>query len=168
MLKVDTHVSDSIAIVPLAVIQITLFPKSGICFGFTYYHVLADGNAFHGFMKSWASIAKFGSDTEFLLGLKELVIDRRGTQHTSSFMVTCTYIWVCILKDEDNDDDDELVHFVFTTDCRECLDAPIPATYFGNCIAFCFEKARCSQLMQEKYGFFIAVESIGEAIATWV
>ncbi|XP_059650401.1 phenolic glucoside malonyltransferase 1-like [Cornus florida] len=64
----NTNVSDSgtIQVVPLGAIQVTLFPESGICFGFAYLHVLADGKAFNGFIKSWASITKFGSDAPFL------------------------------------------------------------------------------------------------------
>ncbi|XP_059638614.1 anthocyanin 5-aromatic acyltransferase-like [Cornus florida] len=140
-----TNWSDSVTtveVVPLAAIQVTLFPESGICFGFAYHHVLADGKAFHGFMKSWASISKFGWSDAELLG--------RSTRVDSK---------------NDDDDDDELEYFGFTADCRGRLDPPMPATYFGNCLAFCFARATHGQLMEEKQGFFVAAESIGAAIA---
>ncbi|XP_059650402.1 anthocyanin 5-aromatic acyltransferase-like [Cornus florida] len=92
--------------------------------------------------------------------------------HVSTFTVTCAYMWVCILKSrattraDEDDEDDELDHFVFLADCRERLDPPIPATYFGNCLAICTATARHGQLMEEKEGFFVAAESFGEAIAT--
>ncbi|XP_059643172.1 anthocyanin 5-aromatic acyltransferase-like [Cornus florida] len=233
-----TNWSDSVTtveVVPLAAIQVTLFPESGICFGFAYHHVLADGKAFHGFMKSWASISKFGWSDAELLGrgylpfcdrtvikdtigldtiywrqvcedwgknyeicqtqttnyvratfiisrmdvqrLKELVMARQHSivqLHVSTFTVTCAYMWICILKSRastrvdsknDDDDDDELEYFGFTADCRGRLDPPMPATYFGNCLAFCFARATHGQLMEEKQGFFVAAESIGAAIA---
>ncbi|XP_059648915.1 phenolic glucoside malonyltransferase 1-like [Cornus florida] len=237
----STNVSGSgtIVVVPLAALQVTVFPESGICFGFAYHHVLADGKAFNCFMKSWASVAKFGGDAELLAGgylpfcdrtmikdptgldtiflsqvcgerkleelcqtqcpprssnnnvratfvisrtdvqrLKDSVMAHRGQQHStvpllhvSTFTVTCAYMWVCILKtrastsvDKDVDEEDELDHFVVAADCRERLDPPIPATYFGNCLAPCFVTARHGQLMEEKEGFFVAVELFGEAI----
>ncbi|XP_059653376.1 malonyl-coenzyme A:anthocyanin 3-O-glucoside-6''-O-malonyltransferase-like isoform X2 [Cornus florida] len=232
--KLMQEVYTNKVVVPLAALQVTLFPESaGICFGFNYHHVLADGKAFQGFMKAWASITKFGSDAELLAGgylpfcdrtmirdrigvektflsqvcgheikhedlrhqtsnnnvramfviartdvqrLKELVMARPTIPlHVSTFTVTCAYMWVCSLKSRastklnDKDvDDDELEHFVFPMDCRERLDPPILATYFGNCITFCFATARHSQLMEEEEGFFVAAKSIGEAIATKV
>ncbi|KAA8526441.1 hypothetical protein F0562_008356 [Nyssa sinensis] len=41
---------------PLLALQFTVFPKRGICLGFTFRNVLADGRTFNRFIKSWASI----------------------------------------------------------------------------------------------------------------
>ncbi|CAK9170635.1 unnamed protein product [Ilex paraguariensis] len=41
---------------PLLAIQVTLFPNCGICVGFKYHHVAADGRTFNNFLKSWTSI----------------------------------------------------------------------------------------------------------------
>ncbi|GMY29695.1 coumaroyl-CoA:anthocyanidin 3-O-glucoside-6''-O-coumaroyltransferase 1-like [Fagus crenata] len=40
----------------LLAIQVTVFPNSGISIGITFSHLVADGRAFHHFMKSWACI----------------------------------------------------------------------------------------------------------------
>ena len=44
---------------PVFAIQITVFPNTGISFGFTTDHVVADGNTFIRFIKLWATINKF-------------------------------------------------------------------------------------------------------------
>ncbi|KAK6919494.1 hypothetical protein RJ641_015398 [Dillenia turbinata] len=50
----------------LLAIQVTLFPGSGICIGFTALHEAADGNTLTRFIRSWASITKLGSDVPLL------------------------------------------------------------------------------------------------------
>ncbi|KAA8532667.1 hypothetical protein F0562_032700 [Nyssa sinensis] len=62
-----TNVMDTL-LVPLLALQVTLFPNSGICFGYTFHHAAADGGSFIRFLKSWASITKFGGDEEWLAG----------------------------------------------------------------------------------------------------
>lgn len=51
-------------VVPLLAIQVTLFPNSGICIGFTYHHIVGDANAFLQFAKSWASVNRLGGVLE--------------------------------------------------------------------------------------------------------
>ncbi|KAA8529623.1 hypothetical protein F0562_034277 [Nyssa sinensis] len=55
-------------VAPLLALQVTIFPNFGICLGYTFHHVTADGNTLIRFLKSWASITKFGSDEKFLAG----------------------------------------------------------------------------------------------------
>ncbi|KAL7219086.1 hypothetical protein ACSBR2_012210 [Camellia fascicularis] len=47
---------------PLLAVQVTLFSEYGICIGFTFLHVAADGRTFDNFLKSWASICRVGLD----------------------------------------------------------------------------------------------------------
>ncbi|XP_068639037.1 anthocyanin 5-aromatic acyltransferase-like [Aristolochia californica] len=47
---------------PLVAFQVTVFPRSGICIGFTVKHVVTDGFGGTHFLKSWASIFKAGGD----------------------------------------------------------------------------------------------------------
>ncbi|XVF22971.1 hypothetical protein REPUB_Repub12eG0217000 [Reevesia pubescens] len=42
--------------IPLLAAQITIFSNFGICIGFAYHHVVADGRTFSSFIKTWASI----------------------------------------------------------------------------------------------------------------
>ncbi|CAI0416393.1 unnamed protein product [Linum tenue] len=47
---------------PILAVKITLFPNSGVCIGFEFLHVAADGSAFNHFVKSWASICRSGGE----------------------------------------------------------------------------------------------------------
>ncbi|RVW70840.1 Malonyl-coenzyme A:anthocyanin 3-O-glucoside-6''-O-malonyltransferase [Vitis vinifera] len=146
-------------VAPLLAVQVTLFPNSGICIGFTFRRVTADGNACTRFIRSWASINKVGRETTmvesgsqrqlstnkviatFILGqshvqqLKKWVLSQCPTSsHVSTFTVTCAYVWTCMVKARERSGEkvteDEFEHFVFGADCRALLQPPLPATYF--------------------------------------
>ena len=51
---------------PVFAIQVTLFPNSGISFGFATDHVVADGNSFIRFVKLWATIHKLQREPSIL------------------------------------------------------------------------------------------------------
>ncbi|CAN1844018.1 Coumaroyl-CoA:anthocyanidin 3-O-glucoside-6''-O-coumaroyltransferase 1 [Linum perenne] len=54
---------DGTTVSPLLAVKVTFFPKSGgICIGFEFHHVAADGMAFNHFVKSWAAISKSGAE----------------------------------------------------------------------------------------------------------
>ncbi|KAL6330222.1 hypothetical protein AAG906_040144 [Vitis piasezkii] len=150
-------ISDSL-VAPLLAVQVTLFPNSGICIGFTFRRVTADGNACTRFIRSWASINKVGRETTmvesgsqpqlstnkviatFILGqshvqqLKKWVLSQCPTSYVSTFTVTCAYVWTCMVKARERSGEkvteDEFEHFVFGADCRALLQPPLPATYF--------------------------------------
>ena len=48
-------------------IQVTHFPNSGICIGFTVHHIVGDANAFFRVARSWASINKLHREDETLV-----------------------------------------------------------------------------------------------------
>ena len=63
--------------------------------------------------------------------------------HMSTFVVTCSLIWVCMIESEERSernsngvtkDSDELCYLIFLADCRGRLEFSIPSTYFGNCL----------------------------------
>ncbi|XP_031092885.1 phenolic glucoside malonyltransferase 1-like [Ipomoea triloba] len=97
-----------------------------------------------------------------------------GTKKTSSFVVTCAYVWICLLRsqclgpsvnrDGDDDDDDDTVYFVCAADCRARLDTPLPAKYFGNCVVPCIARAKAGRLIAAEEGLAVAAEAIGDAI----
>lgn len=62
--------------VPVLAIQVTLFPNRGICIGVTNHHAACDGKVGANFVKAWASITKFGSDTAFVASGSLPVFDR--------------------------------------------------------------------------------------------
>ncbi|XP_058092123.1 phenolic glucoside malonyltransferase 2-like [Magnolia sinica] len=83
--------------------------------------------------------------------------------HCSSFVLTCAYVWVCLIRSRGDDVRDKNVHFYFPVDCRARLVPPIPATYFGNCIGCCRCHAKGNDLATED-GVGPASEAIGRTI----
>ncbi|KAI5340803.1 hypothetical protein L3X38_020077 [Prunus dulcis] len=81
--------------------------------------------------------------------------------HVSTFTLACAYTWVCVVKAEDIKADK--ARLIFSMDCRFRLDPPIPANYFGNCIAGCIPVAETKGLLGED-GLVVAVNAISEAI----
>ncbi|XP_071725308.1 coumaroyl-CoA:anthocyanidin 3-O-glucoside-6''-O-coumaroyltransferase 2-like [Rutidosis leptorrhynchoides] len=79
----------------------------------------------------------------------------------SSFVVTCSFIWVCLLKslEESSDDDanDKACCLSVPTNCRNRLG--LPATYFGNCIVSTYVVANRSELVGHN-GFIVAARAI--------
>ncbi|KAL3829588.1 hypothetical protein ACJIZ3_018390 [Penstemon smallii] len=60
--KAKLESDKGIKVIPLFSVQLTLFPDSGICAGFTNHHALGDASSIVGFLKAWSSIAKLGGD----------------------------------------------------------------------------------------------------------
>ncbi|KAF5481182.1 hypothetical protein F2P56_001854 [Juglans regia] len=89
--------------------------------------------------------------------------------HTSTFVVACALIWVCLIKSQNGGvsnfaNNDKLYYFNFVADCRNRVEFPIPSTYFGNCLAICFVSLAGSELVGET-GFFKAVKVIGDRVS---
>ncbi|RHN75640.1 putative anthocyanin 6''-O-malonyltransferase [Medicago truncatula] len=57
----------------------------------------------------------------------------------STFVVTCSLIWFCMVKSEQSKSDcvgdDDLVYFMFFADCRDRSEFSLAKSYFGNCVA---------------------------------
>ncbi|XP_062009780.1 phenolic glucoside malonyltransferase 1-like [Rosa rugosa] len=79
----------------------------------------------------------------------------------STFSLACAYTWVCLVKAQEAKEDK--TRLIFPVDCRSRLDPPIPATYFGNCIAGRLAIAETKGLLGED-GLVVAVSAIIEAI----
>ncbi|KAF1886529.1 hypothetical protein Lal_00045762 [Lupinus albus] len=67
------------------------------------------------------------------------------TLHISTFVVTCSLMWACLIKSEEfskgnnncitKDYYDELCYLILLADCRNNPELSLPSTYFGNCLA---------------------------------
>ncbi|RDY09445.1 Coumaroyl-CoA:anthocyanidin 3-O-glucoside-6''-O-coumaroyltransferase 2, partial [Mucuna pruriens] len=64
-----------------------------------------------------------------------------GTSHISTFVVTCSLMWVCMVKSEAKGGNcdtkeycDEPCYFGFSTDCHDHPQFLLPSNYFGNCL----------------------------------
>ncbi|KAK4418749.1 Phenolic glucoside malonyltransferase 1 [Sesamum alatum] len=100
--------------------------------------------------------------------LENLALAREpGVVHLLSFTVTSCYVWACLVKSAaeagEEVDDDEPEYFGFAVDARNRLDPPVPATYFGNCLAFVVTESTHG-LLRGSAGFVIAVKLVGELI----
>ncbi|KAK8558688.1 hypothetical protein V6N13_098333 [Hibiscus sabdariffa] len=87
--------------------------------------------------------------------------------HVSNFVVTCSLIWVSLIKSKESliknsslDDNDEFYYFLFSFDCRNRLEFPIPEAYFGNCIKPGIAEMKKTELIGEN-GIVLAAKAIG-------
>ncbi|XLR21082.1 hypothetical protein S83_048994 [Arachis hypogaea] len=87
-----------------------------------------------------------------------------GTLHLSTFVVTCSLIWVCKVKSQDivSNDDDEL-YICPWLDCRNIGELEIPSTYFGNCLVNGIVAFKRSKLVGQN-GIFEAAVAIGSKV----
>ncbi|XP_043719702.1 phenolic glucoside malonyltransferase 1-like [Telopea speciosissima] len=94
--------------------------------------------------------------------------------HVSTYMATCAFVWVCVLKAEaaaaidESMPNNNMTHsnrtqFVMNVDCRGRVEPQIPATYFGNCIRPFVVIGERSDLLRED-GIVVATQLIEEAI----
>ncbi|CAJ1956468.1 unnamed protein product [Sphenostylis stenocarpa] len=92
-------------------------------------------------LKTWVSLRCAGYTSE--------------TLHISTFVVTCSLIWVCMIRSEErkvNDvaqDLDELCYLAFLADCRDSPEFSLPSSYFGNCLASCLVAIKRSKVVGE-------------------
>ncbi|KAL0321925.1 UNVERIFIED_CONTAM: Phenolic glucoside malonyltransferase 1 [Sesamum calycinum] len=87
--------------------------------------------------------------------------------HLSSFTILCALVWVCSAKSAatggEDVPDDEPEYFGFVADCRGRLNPPLPANYFGNCVALVKAELKHGDVKGND-GFVTAAKAIGEAI----
>ncbi|XP_058084575.1 malonyl-coenzyme A:anthocyanin 3-O-glucoside-6''-O-malonyltransferase-like [Magnolia sinica] len=97
--------------------------------------------------------------------LAQRLEDSQKALPSSAYVLTCAYVWVCLVRARGDSDDarGKTVHFAFPTGYRAREDPPLPATYFGNCIAPRFVEANGSDFWSED-GVVPASEAIGREI----
>ncbi|MED6154925.1 hypothetical protein PIB30_001066 [Stylosanthes scabra] len=94
--------------------------------------------------------------------------------HMSTFVVTCSLIWVCMMQSEqqtqDDDDDDihdkdfdEVCYFIILADYRGRSEFSIPSNYFGNCLVSGYVGIKRGDLVGD-YGIFEAARGIEREI----
>ena len=113
-------------------------------------------------------LATFVLGQEDLQRLKKWVAAKCPTlSHVSSFTVACAYVWACMAKARAKSGEDvgenEPEHLAFVGDCWAYFDPPIPANYFGNCLAPCSATLKSLELITEN-GFIVAANTMGKAI----
>ncbi|WOL06201.1 phenolic glucoside malonyltransferase 1-like [Canna indica] len=107
------------------------------------------------------AIGTFTLGAEHITRLKEMVSSRAKVR-CSTIVVTFAFAWVCLVKARAIESD-ELSLLIFAAECREKLRAPLPASYFGNCISGCLVDLTAGELTGED-GVAAAARVIGKAI----
>ncbi|KAL5082124.1 hypothetical protein RYX36_010545 [Vicia faba] len=101
--------------------------------------------------------------------LKKWFVDKRKdtTKHMSTFVVTCSLIWFCMVRSEKNTGGDgavgDLCNFLFLADCRDRPEYSLPKTYFGNCLASYTVVVKRGELVG-KDGIVVAANAIERKI----
>ncbi|KAL2227495.1 anthocyanidin 3-O-glucoside 6''-O-acyltransferase [Sesamum indicum] len=112
--------------------------------------------------------ATFVLKKEDIQRLKNFVLAKcPNIGHLSSFTIICALVWVCSAKSAapsgEHVPDDEPEYFGFVADCRGRLNPPLPANYFGNCVALVKAELNHGEVKGND-GFVMAAKAIGEAI----
>ncbi|XP_028783883.1 anthocyanin 5-aromatic acyltransferase-like [Neltuma alba] len=95
--------------------------------------------------------------------------DKSQPEHLSPYVLTCAFLWVCLLKTHQLTDNDEDVHykdpayFGFIAGGMTRLQFPVPANYLGNCVGFGRASAMREELLGEG-GIVVAARAIGGTI----
>ncbi|KAI9121332.1 hypothetical protein K1719_008365 [Acacia pycnantha] len=104
-------------------------------------------------LKNWVSFTCFGNNTG-------------STPHISTFVLTCSLVWICMIKSEESQDSNfanslgEPCNLIFLADCRNHNpEFAIPPTYFGNCLATSIVALKRGLLVGED-GFVEAVKAM--------
>ncbi|XP_062080281.1 phenolic glucoside malonyltransferase 2-like [Humulus lupulus] len=84
--------------------------------------------------------------------------------HLSTFCLACAYVWVCLVKAGEINDNKNMV-LSFPVDFRPRLEPQVPSSYFGNCVGGKVVYATTKDLVG-KDGLVVAVNAIGEAITS--
>ncbi|KAK4422863.1 Anthocyanidin 3-O-glucoside 6''-O-acyltransferase [Sesamum alatum] len=113
--------------------------------------------------------ATFVVKKEEIQKLKNFILGkcRASIGHLSSFAIVSALVWVCSAKSAplsgEDVPDDEPEYFCFVADCRERLNPPLSANYFGNCLAPVMAELKHAEVKGDD-GLVMATKAIGGAI----
>ncbi|KAH0452279.1 hypothetical protein IEQ34_019578 [Dendrobium chrysotoxum] len=82
--------------------------------------------------------------------------------HISAFVVTCAYVWSCLVKARGYDNDINQC-FGCVVDWRTRMRPPIPSNYFGNCLGNFLTQLKAG-VVAGKDGIEVAAMEIGKSI----
>ncbi|CAH2079818.1 unnamed protein product [Thlaspi arvense] len=82
----------------------------------------------------------------------------------STFVVTFSYAFTCLIRSRGDDDPNRSVGYRFAVDCRNLINPPIPASYFGNCVFSAVKIPLKAGMFLGKEGFLAAARLISDSI----
>ncbi|KAK7401989.1 hypothetical protein VNO78_13908 [Psophocarpus tetragonolobus] len=92
-----------------------------------------------------------------------------GTLHLSTFVVTCSLIWVCMVKSEQKEKQvtkqcsDDPCKIGFSADCHNHPQFLLPSNYFGNCLIPLLTAVKRGELVGQN-GIVAAAKAIEKKI----
>lgn len=108
--------------------------------------------------------------------IKRFIVDRCKKKnksqpvHLSPYVLTCSFLWVCLVKVKRQDIVNEKgvhvgdpIHFGFIAGGITRLDFPVPMTYLGNCVGFGRTSVRTNELLGED-GIVVAAREMGKTV----
>lgn len=87
---------------------------------------------------------------------------KMGSFHCSTIVIVFAYVWTCFVRAKGIDRSKKACIGI-PADIRARIQPPIPAEYFGNCIALCLASADVTDLIEDD-GIVVAAEAIGKTI----
>ncbi|KAG8389785.1 hypothetical protein BUALT_Bualt01G0014600 [Buddleja alternifolia] len=159
-----TH-SETLIECPVLAFQVTLFPGKGLSIGCVSHHAVADASTIVSLLQAWALVNQtrllhHGSAADYKLIENNFMLpyyDRKTVRNLNGILET--------RSGAEDVADDEPEYLRFAVDCRARLSPPLPANYFGNCLATLMAELKHGQV-KGKDGFVMAANAIGEAQAT--
>ncbi|KAL0907497.1 hypothetical protein M5K25_021912 [Dendrobium thyrsiflorum] len=111
--------------------------------------------------------ATFTLRKNHILKLKELVQTKQAEEgkpsyHLSAFVVTCAYVWRCLVKARGCDGEISQ-YFGAVVDWRSRMRPSIPSNYFGNCLGAFLMELKATEVVGND-GFEVAAMEIGKNI----
>ncbi|XP_021905354.1 malonyl-CoA:anthocyanidin 5-O-glucoside-6''-O-malonyltransferase-like, partial [Carica papaya] len=83
--------------------------------------------------------------------------------HLSSFVITCAYVLVCMVKARSVESDDKDVSLGFPADYRIRLNPPVPLNYFGNCVGLHLFVGKAVDFLGDQ-GIAMAAEKVSNVV----
>ncbi|KAL5543236.1 hypothetical protein UlMin_010946 [Ulmus minor] len=83
--------------------------------------------------------------------------------HLSSFVITYSYVFVCIVKAKIHEQMNKHVYYAFVAEMRSRLNPPVPENYFGNCVVGYFNFVEGRECLEED-GFYKIVAKVCQLI----
>lgn len=112
-------------------------------------------------------LATFRLKKEHLEKLKGAIMagypEGKAPFHLSTYVVSCAFMWACLVRSK-GWPEEKMAYFGFPLDARPRLSPPLPAGFFGGCLAFKTTKAKVGDIVDEVTGVGAAAAAIGKAI----
>ncbi|KAH9779862.1 Malonyl-CoA:anthocyanidin 5-O-glucoside-6''-O-malonyltransferase [Citrus sinensis] len=93
----------------------------------------------------------------------EVLIRQAKELHLSSYVLTCAYVYVCLVKAM-GVEGDATVMLRVAANCRSRLDPPLPVNYFGNCVSAHGTPAKASDVVDPENGIAFVADKLSDLV----